>query len=176
MGLAVRINSKIPTINDHVGRINFIDTVVNEDTQSIVAKARFPNHRGHLREGQFVTAVITWEVKPNTILVPTNALVSEGDKTYLFVVAGEFRPPQPELSWWQRSWGELMRLFSHPNGDRAPSLQKISKRRVQLGMIKGDRTEITEGLQSGQEYVTSGVQMLADGMPVRVLDSQREAL
>ena len=51
----------------------------------------------------------------------------------------------------------------------AAALNKVSQVKVGTGRRKGDRIEISGGLEVGQRVVTSGAAFLADGDSVRVV-------
>lgn len=74
------------------GRISFISPTVDANSQSILAKATFSNPDGLLRTGQFVRARVIWNEKPNTVVVPMNAVQFSGDERFVFVTEGGENP------------------------------------------------------------------------------------
>ncbi|WP_084639611.1 efflux RND transporter periplasmic adaptor subunit [Geitlerinema sp. PCC 9228] len=84
LGLPVRLydsdNQLLKT-----GKIRFISPQVNTDSQTILVKAAFENTKGNLRDGQFVRGEVIWEKRENTFVVPTNAVIFSGDKTFIYV-------------------------------------------------------------------------------------------
>jgi membrane fusion protein, multidrug efflux system len=68
------------------GRITFIDNAVDSTTGQIRIKASFPNEDHRLWPGQFVNIVVTLSTEPNAIVVPTVAMQSGQQGTYVFVV------------------------------------------------------------------------------------------
>jgi RND family efflux transporter MFP subunit len=66
------------------GSISFIAPQVDTANQAILAKARFPNQDGSLRDKQFVIAKVIWSQKPG-VLVPTVAVSTSGAQNFVFV-------------------------------------------------------------------------------------------
>ncbi|MEC4894620.1 MAG: efflux RND transporter periplasmic adaptor subunit [Oscillatoria sp. PMC 1051.18] len=121
------------------GRISFIAPQVDTESQAIAAKATFPNPNGELRDGQFVRSRIIWEERPNAVVIPTTAIVYEGEERFVYL------PVDRE--------GQLI----------------AQKQPIQLGLERETTTEVTEGLQPGTQIVISGMQKLFDGAPISPL-------
>jgi multidrug efflux pump subunit AcrA (membrane-fusion protein) len=66
------------------GKIYFISPQVNSGNQAILAKARFPNPEGNLRDRQFVRARVIWSQNKG-ILIPTTSVSSVGAQNFVFV-------------------------------------------------------------------------------------------
>lgn len=66
------------------GRVSFISPNIDPNLQTILVKARFPNAKGNLRDGQQVEARIVWNSQPG-ILIPTTAISRVGSKSFVFV-------------------------------------------------------------------------------------------
>ncbi|MBW4648406.1 MAG: efflux RND transporter periplasmic adaptor subunit [Kastovskya adunca ATA6-11-RM4] len=109
------------------GRISFVAPQVSAGSQSILAKANFPNPEGQLRSGQFVRAKIIWNRRPNSVVVPTTAVIFQGEERYVYVAE------DPEKLVARRQVVELGLI----QGDRAE---------VQQG-LKGDERIIVSGTQ-----------------------------
>lgn len=77
------------------GRISFISPRVNGDSQTILAKATFDNRQGTLRDGQFVRARVVWNQRPNSVVVPMTAVISQGEERFVFVAQGQVAKRQP---------------------------------------------------------------------------------
>jgi multidrug efflux system membrane fusion protein len=78
-----------------VGRITFIDNAVDQSTGQIKIKASFANEDRRLWPGQFVNVVVTLTEDPKAIVVPTAAVQTGQQGSYVFVVQGqavELRP------------------------------------------------------------------------------------
>jgi membrane fusion protein (multidrug efflux system) len=62
---------------------------VNEATGTVTLRARFPNPKGLLLPGMFVTALFEQAVQPNAILVPQPALQRDFDGSAFVYLAGK---------------------------------------------------------------------------------------
>jgi multidrug efflux system membrane fusion protein len=68
------------------GRIAFIDNAVDQNTGTIRIKGTFPNEDGRLWPGQFVNVVVTLTTDPKAIVVPSVAVQTGQQGTFVFVV------------------------------------------------------------------------------------------
>lgn len=68
------------------GRLTFVDNRVDPQTGTIQLKATFPNDDGRLWPGQFVTVLVTLGVETDALVVPSSAVQTGQQGTYLFVV------------------------------------------------------------------------------------------
>jgi multidrug efflux system membrane fusion protein len=71
------------------GLINFIDNAVDPTTGQIKVKGTFPNTDRHLWPGQFVNVSVTLSTEPNAIVVPSLAVQTGQQGTYVFVVKSD---------------------------------------------------------------------------------------
>lgn len=127
--------------------IAFISPTVNNQTQSVLVKARISNSDNErLRTDQFVRARVIWDRRPG-ILIPTTAVSRLAGQTFVFV-AEQGRSPQGQ-----------------------PQLVARQKP-VKLGDIQNNRYPVLAGLQPGEEIITSGLLTLRDGAPI-VPESQQ---
>lgn len=90
-GGALRVTATPPNDNgpSAVGRIAFIDNAVDEQTGTIRVKGTFPNDDRRLWPGQFVNVVVTLTTDPKAIVVPSVAVQSGQQGTYVFVVKAD---------------------------------------------------------------------------------------
>ncbi len=86
---AVRLKLEDGSEYDHVGELQFSEVNVNENTGSIVMRARFPNPDGLLLPGMYVRAEVEEGQIDNAILVPQKAVAfnREGDASVMVVNA-----------------------------------------------------------------------------------------
>lgn len=68
------------------GKISMINTRLDPATRTVRVRADIPNPDEVLKPGMFLNARINLEVRPNSIVVPEEALLARGDKQYVFVV------------------------------------------------------------------------------------------
>jgi membrane fusion protein, multidrug efflux system len=69
-----------------VGNLTFVDNAVNNATGTIQLKAEFANRNKILWPGQFVSVVLTLSRQPDAIVVPTQAVQTGQDGSYVFAV------------------------------------------------------------------------------------------
>lgn len=68
------------------GTLSFIDNTVNADTGTFELKGLLPNATERLWPGQFVDVTLTLSEIPDTILVPSQAVQTGQDGSFVFVV------------------------------------------------------------------------------------------
>ena len=82
--------------NPAAGRLTFVDNRVDPQTGTVQLKATFPNDDARLWPGQFVNVIVTLGVEPNAIVVPSAAVQTGQQGSYVFVVkpdsTAEMRP------------------------------------------------------------------------------------
>jgi multidrug efflux system membrane fusion protein len=71
------------------GVINFIDNAVDPTTGQIKVKGTFPNTDRRLWPGQYVNVNVTLSTEPNAIVVPSLAVQTGQQGTYVFVIKGD---------------------------------------------------------------------------------------
>lgn len=118
------------------GRISFISSQVDGDQQTILSKAELPNTAGRLRSGQTVNCRVIWG-RSNAVTVPVTAVSRFSGQDFVFVAK-------------KGSDGKL----------------SAAQRAVVLGPIKGNEYRVVSGVNAGEQVVTSGIQNLADGVPI----------
>ena len=123
------------------GSISFISPQTNVDSQLTLAKARFSNSTGRLRDAQRVEARVIWDQRPG-VLIPTEAVSRLAGQTFVFVVEAEE----------QAESGEIQQV----------ARQKI----VRLGDIQGNSYQVLEGLEPGEMLIVTGILNLVDGVPI----------
>lgn len=68
------------------GRIYAVEPVVDEQTRTILMRARIPNKGNKLKPGMFVRVAITLANRPNAIIVPEQAIWPQGHDNFVFRV------------------------------------------------------------------------------------------
>jgi len=68
------------------GDLTFVNNTVDTTTGTIQLKATFQNTENALWPGQFVTVTLTLTTQPNTVVVPSQAVQSGQQGSYVFVV------------------------------------------------------------------------------------------
>jgi multidrug efflux system membrane fusion protein len=72
-----------------VGRITFVDNAVNPETGTILVKGTFPNGDRRLWPGQYVNIVVTLSNESGAVVVPSVAVQSGQQGTYVFAVKAD---------------------------------------------------------------------------------------
>lgn len=132
------------------GRISFISPQADAGTQTVLAKATFPNPGGRLQDGQRVEARVIWQRNPG-VLVPTAAVSRLGGQTFLYVVEQGENPQTKEPAMVARQTA------------------------VKLGEIQGNSYQVLEGVEAGDRIVVSGILNLSDGAPIMEMDPSQQA-
>jgi multidrug efflux system membrane fusion protein len=68
------------------GTLSFVDNAVDSATGTLLLKASFANAGGALWPGQFVKAALELYVEPDALVVPSTAVVTGQQGSYVFVV------------------------------------------------------------------------------------------
>jgi RND family efflux transporter MFP subunit len=127
------------------GQIYFVSPAINNTTQSILTRARFPNPGGQLRDGQTVRARVIWNRQPG-ILVPVTAVSQIGGQNFVFVAqTSPCNPGDPPLQ-----------------GTRIVCQQKID-----VGPIQEQKYQVLRGLRSGDEVAVSNILNLRNGVAIK---------
>jgi membrane fusion protein (multidrug efflux system) len=71
---------------DQHGSINFIDVTVDRTTDTVLARATFPNPAGALIDGQLVRVALETGTPEEKVVVPQAALITDQEGVYVFVV------------------------------------------------------------------------------------------
>lgn len=69
------------------GKVYAIDPRLSEESRSVGVRARVPNADRRLRPGLFAKVKLVISEKPQAILVPEQAIVPQGDKPFVYVIA-----------------------------------------------------------------------------------------
>ncbi|MBW8268423.1 efflux RND transporter periplasmic adaptor subunit [Caldovatus aquaticus] len=143
----VRVQLADGTLYPHAGRIDFIDTQVDRNTDTILVRAVIPNPpyqaspAGPVRaagareliDGQFVTVFVEGAEPVQAVVIPRAAVLQDQGGNFVFVL------------------GE---------GNRA------ERRNVRLGRSPAEVAVIEEGLAGGETVIVEGLQRVRPGQPV----------
>lgn len=137
VGLPVQLTGAKSEDTLATGRISFVSPQVNTQSQSILAKASFPNPNGALRDGQFVRSKVIWD-RGAGVSIPTTAISRVAGQNFVFI--------------------------AQPQGQaKLVARQKP----VKLGSIQGNNYQVLEGLKPGEKIVVSGLLNLTDGAAIQ---------
>ncbi len=82
----VKLRYSDGTYYDQIGEVNFIDVTVDRATDTVSARATFPNPKAGLIDGQLLTVVVELGTPEKKIVIPQSALLADQGGVYVFVV------------------------------------------------------------------------------------------
>lgn len=135
------------------GTIAAIDPNIDASTRSIKLRAAVPNKADNLRPGMFVDVDVVLPEKKSYVVVPITALVRApyGDSVFVVDDKKEDAPGARET----------------PDGKPV----KVARQQfVRSGPQRGDYVALIEGVEAGQEIVTTGAFKLRNGAPIYITD------
>jgi len=125
------------------GRVTAVDPIVDESTRNVRVQATFPNWQGRLRPGMFVTVQVVLGAENAVVALPSSAINYAPYGNSIYIV-------------------ETMKT---PDGK---PYKGVRQQFVKLGRTQGDQVSVVDGVEPGQEIVTSGVFKLRPGAAVTV--------
>lgn len=142
--VVVRIRQSDGTIYPLPGRIDFIDTQIGRDTDSILIRASIANpvrtgmQQGdigsrQLVDGQFVTVLLEGAEPVMAVTIPRSAVAQDQGGFFVFVVDGEGR---------------------------------AQRRNISMGRSTAEMAVIETGVEAGDRVITEGIQRVRPGQPV----------
>ena len=82
----LRVQAMLPDGPPAEGTLTFIDNAVDPATGTIKLRGTIPNRDARLWPGQFVDVVLTLTVKPQAIVVPSQAVQTRQEGQFVFVI------------------------------------------------------------------------------------------
>jgi RND family efflux transporter MFP subunit len=116
--------------------VSFVSPRADDQTQSVLVKASVKNPDGALRAAQYVRARLIWKTAEG-LVVPVTAVLRVNGQLFAFVA--------------ESAAGGTLTARQRP---------------IKVGPIAGDNYPVLDGLKAGDRIVVSGVQKLADGVPI----------
>ncbi len=102
---------------DYEGKITEISLSMDRQKQAFYAEIEFDNSKNELKSGITVEIIINIENKNNTIIIPRNLIISEGDKFFVFV-ENNGKAEKREILTGSQSGAEIEILSGLNNGDK----------------------------------------------------------
>ena len=143
---AVRIRIRLPNgkMYDQIGKLDFVDVNVTQDTDTLILRGTIPNPvlspaqggDGAVREltsDEFVRVILEGVEPLQVIAVPRAAILSDQQGDYVYVVDAE---------------------------------NIARQRRVRLGQSTPEMAAVTDGLKEGERVVAEGIQRVRANAPV----------
>jgi membrane fusion protein (multidrug efflux system) len=125
------------------GRITAINPVVDDATRNVQVQATFENGSRKLHPGMYVTVSVLSGERTPVVALPASAI--------------NYAP-----------YGNSVFIVEDLQGPDGKTYRGVRQQFVKLGTAMGDQVAVIEGVQPGQEIVTSGVFKLRTGASVIV--------
>jgi membrane fusion protein (multidrug efflux system) len=146
-GLTVHVGADAWPEDEFTGTITAVDPDVDPATRNVRVQATLANADGRLRPGMFVSVDVLLARSEDVLVIPSTAVVHAPHGDSVFVIEEAKREEQAA----QASPGLVVRQQS-----------------VKLGARQGDFVVATEGVEAGDQIVSTGVFKLRPGTPVVV--------
>jgi membrane fusion protein (multidrug efflux system) len=143
VGRSLRVTSDDLKGAQFSGRINALDSVVNEQTRNIQVQATFANPTGKLRPGMYVTVELPLGKPRDVVPLPASAI--------------NYAP-----------YGDSVYIVTEMKDPKGHAYKGVRQQVVKVEGSRGDQVAITSGLNPVDEVVSSGVFRLRNGAPVTV--------
>lgn len=116
VGQTVKVTADAFPGETFTGAVYAIDPQIDTRTRSVRIRAEIPNDDGRLKPGLFVRVKVALESRPNAIVIPEQALVTEGGNISVFKVV-DGKAVQVPVTVGQRSIGRAEILKGLEPGD-----------------------------------------------------------
>ena len=143
LGRTVRISAEELSGAAFEGRITAVDPRVDEQTRNLQVQATLRNRGGQLRPGMFVETEVLLGESRSVVTLPSSAI--------------NYAP-----------YGDSVFVVTDLKGQNGQSYRGVRQQLVKVGAARGDQIAILEGINAGDEVVTSGVFKLRNGAAVQV--------
>ena len=122
-------------------RVSEVSPVLDNSSRTMLTKVRIVQRDNKIKIGMYARVKLITESRDNTIVVPSTTIVTRDGNPYVFVV----------------------------NDDVAENKGTVRQQPVKLGITIDDKTEVVDGLKSGQTVVAKGQTLLSDGAKVNIV-------
>jgi membrane fusion protein (multidrug efflux system) len=174
------VGSKIELVTDAYagqvfkGEVEAFDAKLGQDTRTLMVRARLPNPDRKLLPGMFANVAVLAGGAKQYVTVPRTAVTYGlyGDSVWVVKqnAAKSSAPGAPTAS--AEPVGSAVAADSTLTGAVPAGNTPTAERRfVRVGPSEGDRIAILEGVQPGEEVVTSGQLKLQPGAAMRIDNS-----
>jgi membrane fusion protein (multidrug efflux system) len=149
----LKVGGKVDVTSDALagsesGRIQALDSVIDEATRNFRVQAVFDNISGKLRPGMFVEAQLAHGAQTSVVTLPSSAI--------------SYAP-----------FGDSVFIVEDVKGPDGKTYRGVRQQFVKLAGARGDQVAVVSGVKPGEEVVTSGVFKLRPGAAVQVNNSVR---
>lgn len=143
VGRSIRVTSDDLRGAQFSGRVNALDSVVNEATRNIQVQATLANPGGKLRPGMFVTVDLPLGQPRQVVPLPASAI--------------NYAP-----------YGDSVYIVTDMTDQKGHTYKGVRQQVVKIEGTRGDQVGVVSGLNPGDEVVSAGVFRLRNGAPVQV--------
>jgi|SRR5579863_6793945 len=143
VGRTLKVTSDEAGGTEFTGRVNALDSIVNEATRNVQVQATLANPRGKLHPGMFVQVQIATGSDRTVIALPASAI--------------NYAP-----------YGDSVYIVSDLKDPIGKTYRGVRQQFVKLEGSRGDQVAVVSGLNPGDEVVSSGVFKLRNGAAVQV--------
>ena len=125
------------------GRINAINSLVDQATRNVQVQATLSNSDLKLRPGMFAKVGVVLPQREPVVVLPVSSV--------------HYAP-----------YGDSVFIVTEAKGEDDKSYKTVKEQFVKLGAARGDLISIISGVKPGDEVVTSGVFRLKSGVPITI--------
>jgi len=143
VGDTVRLRTENLAGLKFTGRVNAMDSIVDQATRNIQIQATLANPEGKLRPGMFVQVEVGVGASRSVLPLPASAI--------------SYAP-----------FGDSVFIVSDLKGPDGKSYRGVRQQFVKVEGARGDQVGVVSGINPGDEVVTSGVFKLRNGAAVAV--------
>jgi membrane fusion protein, multidrug efflux system len=143
VGDQVRLTAESLGSLEFTGRVNALDSVVDQSTRNVQVQATLPNPGGKLRPGMFVQVEVGVGAKRSVLPLPASAI--------------SYAP-----------FGDSVFIVTDLKGPDGKTYRGVRQQFVKVEGSRGDQVGVVSGVNPGDEVVTSGVFKLRNGAAVAV--------
>ena len=143
VGHTVRVTSEDLAGLSFTGRVNALDSVVDQNTRNVQVQATLNNPQGKLRPGMFVQVEVGVGAQRSLIPLPASAI--------------SYAP-----------FGDSVFVVTDMKDAKGQTYRGVRQQFVKLDGARGDQVGVVSGINPGDEIVTSGVFKLRNGAAVAV--------
>jgi len=142
-GSIVNVTAQDLSGKQFTGRVNALDSVVDEGTRNVTVQATLPNPQGKLKPGMFVQVEMKYGTARNAITLPASAIA--------------YAP-----------YGDSVFIITDLKDPKGQSYRGVRQQFVKVDGSRGDQVAVVSGVKPGDEVVSSGVFKLRNGAAVTV--------
>jgi membrane fusion protein, multidrug efflux system len=158
------------------GEVESFDAKLSQDARMLVVRARVPNPYRKLLPGMFANVAVLAGSAKDFVTVPRTAVTYGLYGDSVWVVKESTPEPAPAPTPTPTAAAESVvtpaAADAAPTGAIPPEPKlTVDRRFVRVGPTEGDRVAILEGVQAGEQVVTSGQLKLQPGATIKVDNS-----